>query len=153
MKLSVIAIGRDRSGAEIELFERYAARLRPELSLTTLGDGVGTATEIKRREAKAILAKLRPRDYVVALDEGGVLIDTAGLAGLLDQWRLAGNDCVFIVGGAEGLDASILDRAAVTLSLGKLTFPHLLARAILAEQLYRAQSILSGHPYHRASHA
>jgi len=135
------------------LFERYAMRLKPRLLLTALADGVGNAAEIKRREADAILARLRPGDYVIALDPGGTMIDTPDLAHLLDRWRLAGRDCVFIIGGAEGLDATILDRAANSLSLGKLTFPHMLARAVLAEQLYRAQSILAGHPYHRGSRA
>ena len=75
---------------------------------------------------------------------------SAAFAGLLGRWRDEGvRDIAFLVGGAEGLDGSVREAAALTLSLGAMTWPHLLARALLAEQLYRAQSILTGHPYHR----
>lgn len=150
MRLSLLAIGRDRTGPESDLFNRYAARINPRLELIALADGVGSPAEIKNREATAILARIKPTQHVIALDSGGVAPDTLGLATQMARWREAGRECAFIIGGAEGLAQNVLDRANLVLSLGKLTLPHLLARVILAEQLYRAQSILAGHPYHRA---
>jgi 23S rRNA (pseudouridine1915-N3)-methyltransferase len=150
MRLSLLAIGRDRAGPETDLFNRYAARINPRLDLIALADGVGSAAEIKSREAATMLARIKPSHHVIALDSGGVAPDTLGLATQMGQWREAGRDCVFMIGGAEGLAQTVLDRADLVLSLGRLTLPHMLARIILAEQLYRAQSILAGHPYHRA---
>jgi 23S rRNA (pseudouridine1915-N3)-methyltransferase len=96
-----------------------------------------------------MLAALPANAFAVALDQDGVAPDSAALAKLLDQWRGLARPICFLIGGTEGLDPSVLDRAEARLSLGRLTWPHYLARAMLAEQLYRAQSILSGHPYHR----
>lgn len=149
-RLRIVAIGRDAGGPEAELLRRYAARLRPPLELVALADGRGSPAEIKRREADAILRRIGAGDFVIALDQAGLAPDSAGLAGLLARWRETGRALAFAIGGAEGLDQAVIGRADATLSLGRLTFPHLLARAILAEQLYRAQSILDGHPYHRA---
>jgi 23S rRNA (pseudouridine1915-N3)-methyltransferase len=87
---------------------------------------------------------------VVALDCGGAACTTQQLAAKLEHWRVQGRDVAFLVGGADGLDASCLSRADEVMSLSKLTFPHELVRVILAEQIYRAWTILSRHPYHRA---
>lgn len=147
--LRVIAIGRQREGPEAALFARYAARLRPALALTELPEGRGAPAEIKRREAEALLGALPAQAIAVALDLGGQMPDSAGLARLLGRWRELGRPVCFLIGGAEGLDARVLARADLTLSLGPMTWPHFLARAMLAEQLFRAESILTGHPYHR----
>jgi 23S rRNA (pseudouridine1915-N3)-methyltransferase len=149
VRLRVIAIGRQARGPEAELFDRYAARLRPRPELVALADGRGDPAEIKRREAEAILARAGG-DLLVALDQGGAMPDSEGFARHLARLRGAGRDIAFAIGGAEGLDRAVIARADLVLSLGALTFPHLLVRAMLAEQLYRAQSILDGHPYHRA---
>lgn len=149
MKLRVIAIGRQARGPESDLFERYAARLRPRPDLVALPDGRGDPVEIKRREAEAILSRAGG-DLLVALDLGGEMPDSEGFARHLARLRESGRDIAFAIGGAEGLDRAVLERADLVLSLGRLTFPHLLVRAMLAEQLYRAQAILDGHPYHRA---
>ncbi len=135
---------------EMELFARYAQRLRPPLTLVELAEGQGRAAESKRREGEALLAALRPDEFLVALDMEGEAPDSPGLARLLAAWREQGREPAFAIGGAEGLDAAVLARAGARLSLGRLTWPHMLARALLAEQLYRAQAILAGHPYHRA---
>jgi 23S rRNA (pseudouridine1915-N3)-methyltransferase len=134
----------------MEIFNRYAARIRPRLELTEFADGRGSPAEIKRREAEAMLAVLTPGEFVVALDAGGVAADSAALAVLLGKWLERSRKLAFVIGGAEGLDGSVLARAGAVLSLGVMTWPHMLARAMLAEQIYRAQSILAGHPYHRA---
>jgi len=145
--MRLVAIGRESSGAAQELFVRYSKRTG--LELVALADGVGSAVEIKRREAAAISGKISGSDFVVVLDEGGVMPDSVGFARLVEGWRARGR-VVFVIGGAEGLDGSVLARAGAVVSLGKLTLPHMLARVVLAEQLYRAQCILAGHPYHRA---
>jgi len=148
--LRIVAVGRIGQGPEAELFARYAARLRPRPIVTELADGRGSPAEIARREADAILAALPHGAVAVALDLGGDAPDSAGLAALLTRWTDLGRPVCFVIGGAEGLDARVLARADHTLSLGPLTWPHLLARVMLAEQLFRAQSIAAGHPYHRA---
>jgi 23S rRNA (pseudouridine1915-N3)-methyltransferase len=148
--LRVIAIGRLKDGPEAALFTRYADRMRPKLALTELPEARGAPTEIKRRESAALLAALPRAAFGVILDQSGDAPDSARLAVLLERWLALGRPVCFLIGGAEGLDASVLARADATLSLGALTWPHFLARAMLAEQLYRARATAAGHPYHRA---
>lgn len=148
--LHLIAVGRLRAGPEAELFARYASRLHPKLTVTEIAEARGAATEIKRREAVSLLAALPARAFTIALDLGGQAPDSTGLAALLEGWLGLGRPVCFVIGGAEGLDATALARADFTLSLGRLTWPHLLARVMLAEQLYRARAISAGHPYHRS---
>jgi 23S rRNA (pseudouridine1915-N3)-methyltransferase len=148
--LRVIAVGRLKDAPEAALFARYADRMRPKLSLTEIPEARGAPAEIKRREGAALLAALPGVAFAVALDQGGEAPDSARFAVLLERWLGLGRPVCFLIGGAEGLDAAVLARADVTLSLGALTWPHFLARAMLAEQLYRARTIAAGHPYHRA---
>ncbi len=148
--MRILAIGRARNTPEAELFARYAARIKPKLDLVEFNDGTGNLAEIKRREADALLTALTTADYAIALDTAGAAPDSPTLAKHLTAWTDTGKKLTFIIGGAEGLDASIIARANTTLSLGNLTWPHLLARALLAEQIYRAQMIAIGHPYHRS---
>lgn len=146
--MRLIAVGKLRAGPEAELFARYNARLRPGLAVTEVAEGAGAASEAKRREGASLLAALPIAGFAVALDLGGDAPGSAGLARLLARWQ-ARTPC-FLVGGAEGLDAAVLARADHALSLGPMTWPHMLVRVMLAEQLFRAQSMLAGHPYHRA---
>ena len=149
-RLVVIAAGRAPAASpEAALFARYAARLRPPLRLVELAEGKGGAAEIRRREGAAILAAVPEGAVLVALDLGGVAEGTEAFAARLGRWREAGRDVAFAIGGTEGLDRAVIDRAAHVMSLGPLTWPHLLARAMLAEALFRAESMLRGHPYHR----
>ena len=97
-----------------------------------------------------MLALLSPRDYVVALDEHGAELATLEVAHWLEQRAAAGEPPTFLVGGADGLSAQLLARGQYRWSLSRLTLPHGLVRVVLAEQLYRACSVLAGHPYHRA---
>ncbi len=147
--MRLIAVGRMRAGPEAELFARYDARLRPRLGVTEVADARGAPAEIKRREAEALLAALPAGAFAVALDLGGPPVGSDGLAALTTRWLEQARPVCFLIGGAEGLDAAVLARADAVLSLGPLTWPHMLARAMLAEQLYRAQAIRTGHPYHR----
>jgi 23S rRNA (pseudouridine1915-N3)-methyltransferase len=148
--MRLLAIGRQRQTPEALLFERYAVRIKPNLQLQEFNDGTGSPVEIKRREAAALLDAVSAQDFVVALDHGGPAPDSPGLAALLSKWAETGRKLCFIIGGAEGLDASVIVRADAKLSLGALTWPHLLVRPMLAEQIYRAQMINMGHPYHRS---
>ena len=148
--MRVVAIGRSRASPETELFARYAARIRPALALTEIPDGKGAVAEIKRREGEALLSALPGQAFVVALDLGGEMLDTPTFAARLDGWMALGKPIHFLIGGAEGLDGAVISRADFILSLGRLTWPHLLVRAMLAEQIYRVRSLSLGHPYHRA---
>jgi 23S rRNA (pseudouridine1915-N3)-methyltransferase len=139
-----------KDAPEAALFARYAERMRPRLARTEIPKARGAPAEIKRREATALLAALPDPGFVVALDQGGEAPDSARLAVSLDRWLGLGRPVCFLSGGGEGLGSAVLTRADVTFSLGALTWPHFLARAMLAEQLYRARSIAAGHPYRRA---
>jgi 23S rRNA (pseudouridine1915-N3)-methyltransferase len=148
--MHLIAIGKLRGGPEADLFDRYNTRLRPRLTVVELPEERGTPTVIKRKEAAALLAALPKDAFVVPLDLGGQALDSQAFARRLDQWAGLSRPICLLIGGAEGLDASVLARAYQVVSLGMMTWPHFLVRAMLAEQLYRAQAILQGHPYHRA---
>lgn len=129
---------------------RYAGRTRPAMGVTEIAEARGSPVEIRRREAAALLAALPAGALAVALDLGGEAADTEAFAVRLERWLESGRPVFFLIGGAEGLDRSVLERADAVLSLGRLTWPHKLARVMLAEQIYRARSIAAGHPYHRA---
>lgn len=146
----LLAVGRLRPGPEAALFALRNARLRPPLVVTEIPEARGNAAEMRRREGQALLAALPDAALLVALDLGGLAPTSEGLAGLTERWEATGKPLCFAIGGAEGLDAAVLTRADHLLSLGPLTWPHPLVRGLLAEQLYRAQSIRAGHPYHRA---
>lgn len=148
--MRLIAVGRLRDGPEAELFARYDARLRPRLQVTELPEGRGSPAEAKRREAEAIRLALPDGAFVVALDLGGRMPGSETLAAQLQRWRDESRPVCFVIGGAEGLDGSVIARADHLLSLGPLTWPHMIVRVLLAEQLFRAQAIATGHPYHRA---
>ncbi|MFT8884893.1 MAG: 23S rRNA (pseudouridine(1915)-N(3))-methyltransferase RlmH [Acetobacter papayae] len=148
--MRLVAVGRMKDKAELALVDRYRKRLRPALDIVELPDGRGSAEEIKRREAQAILAACPANSFVLALDEDGQSWGSPALASAMQGWMTDGRQPCFVIGGAEGLDASVLRRADATLSLGALTWPHMLVRIMLVEQIYRAQAILAGHPYHRS---
>jgi 23S rRNA (pseudouridine1915-N3)-methyltransferase len=148
--LRLIAVGRLRDGPEAELFTRYNSRLRPKFAITEVPEARGAPVEVKRREGAALLAALPAAAFVVALDTGGEAPDSEALARLLERWLAGGRPVCFVVGGAEGLAPPVIARADYVLSLGRLTWPHFLARAMLTEQVFRARSITAGHPYHRA---
>jgi 23S rRNA (pseudouridine1915-N3)-methyltransferase len=110
----------------------------------------GSAAEIRRREGAGLLAAIPADAVALALDLGGEAPDSARFAALLARIEEAGRTPCFVIGGAEGLDPAVLARADHRIALGPMTWPHFLVRGMLAEQLYRAQAIRAGHPYHRA---
>jgi 23S rRNA (pseudouridine1915-N3)-methyltransferase len=148
--IRLIAIGRLRDGPEAALVERYVSRLRLKVTVTELPEARGSAEEVRRREGAALLAALPDAAFAIALDLGGEAPDSERLAVLLERWLGLSRPLCFLIGGAEGLDAAVIARADHVLSLGRLTWPHFLVRAMLAEQLFRAHAILTGHPYHRS---
>ena len=137
-------------------YQEYAKRLPPECALHLVEiepghRGKGASIEIARREEGGrLLAALPKGVQVIALDEQGRAWSTAELSRQLAAWLAEGRDLALLVGGPEGLDPTCRARADRLWSLSPLTFPHPLVRVILAEQLYRAWSLLTGHPYHRA---
>ena len=149
-ELRLIAVGRIGRGPEADLFARYAERIRPRLIVSEVPEGRGSAVEIKRREAESLLAALPAQAWAVALDLGGAAPTSEAFAAQLARWLESAKPVCFLIGGAEGFDASVLARANATLSLGPLTWPHMLVRVMLAEQIFRARAISAGHPYHRA---
>ncbi len=148
--MRLIAVGRMRPGPEAELFARYAGRLKPRLEVTEVAEGQGAPAEIKRREAAALLAHLTSDTQAIVLDQGASPPSSEAFARLLEARLAAGRPLAFVIGGAEGLDLPVVARADHVFSLGPLTWPHMLVRVMLAEQLYRARAIATGHPYHRA---
>lgn len=160
MRLIVAAIGRLKAGPERELAERYRDRVAKAGRAVGLRDieiveiRESRAPEAPRRvleEAIALTNIIPERAVLVALDETGENLDSGGTTGLLRSWRDAGRPAVvFCIGGADGLGHEIKGRADLTLAFGAATWPHQLVRIMLLEQLYRAVTILAGHPYHRA---
>ena len=108
-----------------------------------------SASERKIREGELLLAAVPERALVVALDERGKHVSSADFAKLIGKWGSSGSTIAFLIGGADGHGDAVRARADHLLALGTMTWPHLLVRAMLCEQLYRAQQILAGHPYHR----
>jgi len=158
MRIAIAAVGRMKSGPERELVSRYLDRAsasgRP-LALTgfdviELGESrAGSAASRKSEEARALRAAL-PEGAVVALDERGKSMGSDAFARQLEKWRDAGRPAVsFIIGGADGIDPELVASADLALSFSPMVWPHQLVRIMLAEQLYRAITILTGHPYHR----
>jgi 23S rRNA (pseudouridine1915-N3)-methyltransferase len=149
MKARLLAVGRMKSGAEGALFAQYNARLRPPLEVLEFAEARGSPGEIRAREAASLLAALPGNALLVALDLGGTAPSSEDLAALTARWEESARPIHFAIGGAEGLDSTVTARAQHLLSFGPLTWPHLLVRAMLAEQLFRAQCIRANHPYHR----
>jgi 23S rRNA (pseudouridine1915-N3)-methyltransferase len=150
LRISIVAVGRARDGPERALYETYVGRLPWAVRLVEVEPkGRYPAAELKRREAELLLKAAPEAALVVALDEKGRTVDSAAFAARLSRWRER-TELAFLIGGADGLDESVRARADFMLSLGPMTWPHMLVRVLLAEQLWRGHSILMGHPYHRA---
>lgn len=147
----IAAIGKMRQGPERELVARYQARIRPHLVISELPEARGSLAEKRRQEATTLLHAARGKLHRVALDEGGDLLDSKGFAALIDISLTQGKGIAFLIGGAEGLDHSALEACDSQISFGRMTWPHMMVRCMLTEQIYRARSISGGHPYHRAT--
>ena len=155
MRVRVIAVGTRMPAWVRSACQDYLARLGAHLNVSVLEiepgarTAGGTPAKAIATEAKRLLAALRPGEHVVALDERGTQFTTRELAAWLGARKQSGEDLALLIGGPDGLAPEVLARSQARWSLSKLTLPHALVRVVLAEQLYRAQSILINHPYHR----
>lgn len=156
MHMRLIAVG-DRQPAWVDAaFSEYAARLPRawQFSLHAVPTSPrrkhGSTFRAKQAEGDRILGELRPAEYGVMLDETGRQLSTGELADELVRWQRDARDVCFVIGGPDGLDSRCLERADFCWSLSRLTLPHGLARVVFVEQLYRANSLQEGHPYHRS---
>jgi 23S rRNA (pseudouridine1915-N3)-methyltransferase len=156
MRVHLCVVGRLRGGPENDLVSDYLTRF--DRTGRALGLGPARVVEVEDKKGggkgaeAALLRKAVPDGALIcALDERGTAMTSPDFAGLLADKRDQGRgDIAFVIGGADGLDPGLVDQADLTLSLGAMVWPHMLARVMLAEQLYRAASILAGSPYHRA---
>ena len=151
VRLWIAAVGRAGRAASSDVYEDYARRLTWPLELREVELRPAPPPQKRKiREAEKLLAAAPTGAVLVALYEKGKTLSSRDFALKLGAWRDDGvADIAFLIGGADGLDPSVKEKAALVLSLGPMTWPHLLVRGMLAEQFYRAQSILTGHPYHR----
>ncbi|MYZ48660.1 23S rRNA (pseudouridine(1915)-N(3))-methyltransferase RlmH [Propylenella binzhouense] len=160
MEIALLAVGRLKAGPESELCRRYLERAQAVgrglgfrgFQVAELSEGrAPRPEERKAQEAEALLAQVAADDFLVLLDEGGDELTSAAFAALLRKRAEAGcRRACFAIGGADGHGDALRGRAGAAIAFGRMTWPHQLARILLAEQLYRAMTILSGHPYHRA---
>ncbi len=159
MRLLIAAVGRLKSGAERELADRYRNRVGKagrslgirDIEIVEIKESRAQQSGKRLLEEAIALANIIPESAVtVALDERGENLDSASIAGEIRAWRDSGRGViVFVIGGADGLGDEIRRRADLRVAFGSATWPHQLVRIMLLEQLYRAVTILAGHPYHR----
>ena len=152
LKITIAAVGRDRASSTRDLFEAYCRRSTWPIRLVEIAPRRDGGRERRLAdEAERLLRALPAGALGIALDERGRQLDSLAFARQLGRWRQAGKtELGFLIGGADGLAARVLEQAAAVIALGAMTWPHRLVRVMLAEQLYRAETILAGHPYHRA---
>ncbi|HYD99805.1 MAG TPA: 23S rRNA (pseudouridine(1915)-N(3))-methyltransferase RlmH [Alphaproteobacteria bacterium] len=152
MRLWLAAVGRLKGGPEAALVEDYARRLTWPLTVREVEVKEALSGDaLKRREAALLRAALPEGAVLAALDERGDLPSSPAFAERMRGWQDNGvRDLAFVIGGADGLDPALRAEARYTLAFGPMTWPHKLVRVLLLEQVYRAQQIIAGHPYHRA---
>ncbi len=160
MKLLLASVGRLKSGPERELVARYAARCVAGgrkigfsgFDLREIDESRARRPEDRKtEEAAALAALIPPGARKICLDERGRNLNSEDFARKLGEWRDSGSSaCALAIGGPDGLDPAFRDQADLTLAFGAMTWPHQIVRALAAEQLFRALTILAGHPYHRA---
>lgn len=148
--ITIIAIGKRHEPWLVDGIARYEQRMTRtwQLQWKLLPASQRSSDAARREESQQILRALSPQAYVVLLDERGTMLDSPALSRSLHQPMAQGKSLVLIIGGAYGVTEAVIERANLVWSLSRLVFPHQLVRLILAEQLYRAQQIAAGHPYH-----
>jgi 23S rRNA (pseudouridine1915-N3)-methyltransferase len=151
MRVTIAAVGRDRSGPTRDLFEEYCRRCPWPIRLLEIPPR--TSAPLERRsaeEAERLSSAVSSDSALIALDENGRNLTSRALASKIGAWQRQGrSELACLIGGPDGLDPALIERADLVLALGRMTWPHRLVRVLLAEQLYRAATILAGHPYHR----
>jgi len=158
LRVALVAVGRMKAGAEADLVRRYLERADTagraaalSVSIVEVAESRATrADDRKNAEAASLLDRVADDSVVAALDERGKTLSSEGFARQVGDWRDRGTREVnFLIGGADGLGDAVKARAQLLLSLGAMTWPHQVVRVLIAEQVYRAVTILTGHPYHR----
>lgn len=150
MKVSIIAVGKMKDAAQRALYDDYAGRLSPAPHLIEIPQAVGSVDEVRAREAREIEKRIDSDAFLLVLDERGKTMGSTDFSNILQTAMNNGKSNIqAVLGGAVGLDESIRNRADLVLAFGKMTWPHMLARIMVLEQIYRAKQILAGHPYHR----
>lgn len=152
MRILIGAIGRGKKGPELDLYQHYLKRLPWQVTLKE-HEPKSTLPLAQRiaAEGEWLLSATKGVDRIIALDERGAELTSEGLAKQLQSWEDQSlHHIAFLIGGADGMAPTVREKAHLTLSLGRMTWPHMLVRALLAEQLYRAYTILTNHPYHRS---
>lgn len=155
MRIRMIAVGQKMPDWVNEGYQEYAKRITGDCQLSLVELPMqkrakqSNVEQLKAKEAISIREQLKAGELVVALDVLGKAVSTEELAGLLAEWQMLGKHVSLLIGGPDGLDAELIKKADVRLSLSRLTLPHPLVRVLVAEQLYRAWSINHSHPYHR----
>ncbi len=151
MAWTIIAVGTLKKGAEYDLCRTYIGRCKTPIRIVEIeGKNTGDADTQKQQQTDAILKHIPKNAVLIALDERGKTMPSIDFARCIQDMHTHGaGDIYFVIGGAFGLSARIRDMATLVISFGKMTLPHMLARGILCEQLYRVRTILDGHPYHK----
>lgn len=159
MRLRVIAVGRMK-GPEADLCTRYFVRARDlgkslgfhDVQMTEVRESAASSPDARKMdEMRSIFTHVPEGAFIVCLDESGQNLSSQKFANTVQNWREQGvRDVVFVIGGADGLDHALRDKARLTLAYGAATWPHQMVRAMVFEQIYRAMTVLAGHPYHRA---
>ena len=156
MRLRVLAVGQKMPAWVEDGVAEYSRRMPREyavewVDIAPAKRGNGSPQRYREKEGEVILSRLAKTDHLVALDVSGSTISTEKISDRFDQWQMQGQHVSIVIGGPDGLDAAVLQRAAEQWSFGRITLPHPLVRIILAEQLYRAWSVQASHPYHRGN--
>ncbi|MEK6746580.1 MAG: 23S rRNA (pseudouridine(1915)-N(3))-methyltransferase RlmH [Pseudomonadota bacterium] len=151
MKILISAIGKIKAASpQQKLCLDYIKRIPWKIECKEFDIKIADTAQRKAREAELLLTACSGYEYIIALDESGKLLSSREFSEHLGNWQQQGiSSFAFVIGGADGLDASVLKKAKLAWSFGRVTWPHMLVRGMLAEQLYRSYSVLSGHPYHR----
>ncbi len=153
MRITIISVGNFENSPHKAVFEAYLKRLKWKLELKEIEQKNSknfTSEQLKKFEGDLILKTIKSSSKIIALDERGKQFDSRSFAKMISDSAVNGDsDLSFIIGGSDGLSEEVLKKSHLKISLGQMTFPHLMVRAILAEQLYRAQTIIENHPYHR----
>ncbi len=151
MHITIIAVGAMKAGPEKDLLETYKTRLPWQVTIKEIAEPhVNSAQQRIAANAEKILAAVPKNSVMIALDEHGKSLSSKDFASQLGTWQVEGiSHASFVIGGADGLGQDVLQQARMKLAFGSATWPHMLVRAMLMEQLYRAWSILENHPYHR----
>jgi len=150
MKFNIIAIGKMKLSPELDIVKKYIKRCNTPIKIIEIETKkTSLENQIKKFEADLILSKISNNDILIALDETGETFSSKKFSEQIKSFTVNGQNIYFVIGGAFGLDESVKQRADIIISFGAMTFPHMLVRVMLCEQLYRVRTIIDNHPYHK----